>query len=416
MEKIIFYFSSKDANKDAVYLSQERTLIIFLLSSLFLSLASIPLYIYLNIKVLLNLVYLLLVVSSLLLVYFKWSRNLKIASFLFVSFFLIHLFLNIIYTGGINSSLIIWITLVPILAIILDIKLILHTIIGCISILISLFVFDYLGLVFTDPMVGKLKTYYTFFNRINFMVVIVLIIFNYDKKKKSDHEKLKKSNIELEQFAYIASHDMKAPLRNIMSFAQLLQRKVKGKIDEKDEKYFDHILRNGHQMNELIQGILDMSRIEKQETLILNKTDLNEVLAKVKSNISTDLEAKNVILEAEELSVILANEAQIIQLFQNLIENAIKYNRSETPKIVISERQDGKFLNLYFSDNGIGIAPQYFDKVFEMFKRLHSGYEFTGTGIGLAICKKIALRHKGDLIVEQSSDAGTTFKMSLPMR
>lgn len=413
MEKIIFYFSSRETNKNAVYAEQERTLIIFLLAALFLSLFTIPLYIYLNIKVLLNLVYLLLVVSSLLLAYFKWSGNVKITSFLFTLFFLIHLFLNIICTGGINSSLIIWITLVPILAIILNVKSILYTVIGCVLILISIFVFDYLGFEFTDPMDEKLKTYYTFFNRINFMAVIVLIVFNYDKKKKIDHEKLKKSNIELEQFAYIASHDMKAPLRNIMSFAQLLQRKVKGKIDE---KYLDHILSNGHQMNELIQGILDMSRIEKQETLILNKTDLNEVLAKVKSNMSNDLAAKNVILEAEDLPVILANEAQIIQLFQNLIENGIKYNRSEIPKIMISQQQEGKFLNLYFSDNGIGIAPQYFDKIFEMFKRLHSGYEFAGTGIGLAICKKIALRHKGDLIVEASSDAGTTFKISLPMR
>ena len=208
---------------------------------------------------------------------------------------------------------------------------------------------------------------------------------------------------------------MKAPLRNIISFTQILQRKIKGKIDEKDEKYLDHILSNGHQMNELIQWILDMSSIEKQEHFVLKETDLNEVLDKVKFNLSNDLKAKNVILEAEDLSVIMANEGQIIQLFQNLIENGIKYNRSETPKIVISKQQEGKFLNLYFKDNGIGIAPQYYDKIFEMFKRLHSGYEFKGTGIGLAICKKIALRHKGDLIVESSSETGTTFRLSLPI-
>jgi signal transduction histidine kinase len=415
MENIILYFLHKGANKESVYVEKERTLIIFLLSGLSYSLFSIPLYIYLELNELLNLLYLLLAVTGLLLAYFKLSGNLKNTSVLFTSFCLIYLFLNIIYTGGISSSLVIWITLVQILAIILDLKLIKWTIIGGLLILVSLVIFDYLGLEFSDPMDKKIKTYYIFFNRINFMAVIIFIVFNYDKKKKLDHEKLKKSNIELEQFAYVVSHDMKAPLRSIISFTQLLQRKVKGKIEEKDEVYLDHILNNGHQMNELIQGILDISRIEKQEILTLKATDLNEVLAKIKSNMSNDLEANNVIIEAEKLPIILANEAQIIQMFQNLIENGIKYNRREIPKIVILQQQEGGFLNLYFKDNGIGIAPQYFDKIFEIFKRLHSSYEFTGTGIGLAICKKIAIHHKGDLVVEESSDTGTTFKISLPM-
>jgi light-regulated signal transduction histidine kinase (bacteriophytochrome) len=200
----------------------------------------------------------------------------------------------------------------------------------------------------------------------------------------------------------------------MISLTQLLSRKIKDKGPE-EEKYIDHILSNGYQMNELIQGILDIAKIEKQETLILKEIDLNEVFNKVKSNFSSRLTAKKVVLEAENLPIILANEAQVIQLFQNLIENGIKYNRSETPKIVITQKREDKFLNLYFTDNGIGIAPQYFDKIFEMFKRLHSGYEFKGTGIGLAICKKIALRHKGDLTVENSSDAGTVFKLSLPI-
>lgn len=388
MEKIIDYFSLKNENKDAIYVAQERTLIIFLLSALLLSLFSIPVYTFLKINTLSNLLYALLIVSSLLLAYFKIKKNLKVTSFFLITFLLVYLFLNIIYTGGADSSLIVWITLLPIFAIILNIGLTQYTLWGCVLMLIAVFMLDYWGVEFVDLMDEKLKVYYTFFNRINFMVIIVFIIFNYDKKKKIDHENLKKSNKELEQFAYVASHDMKAPLRNIISFAQILQRKIKGKIDEKDEKYLDHILSNGHQMNELIQGILNMSSIEKQEHFVLKETDLNEVLDKVKFNLSNDLKAKNVILEAEDLPVIMANQGQIIQLFQNLIENGIKYNRSETPKIVISKKREGKFLNLYFKDNGIGIAPQYYDKIFEMFKRLHSGYEFTGTGIGFSDLQK----------------------------
>jgi light-regulated signal transduction histidine kinase (bacteriophytochrome) len=274
--------------------------------------------------------------------------------------------------------------------------------------------FEYLDIEFQNQMDGNTKIYFAFFNRLNFIMVIIIIVFNYDERKKRDTERLKQSNAELEQFAYIASHDMKAPLRNMISLTQLLSRKIKDKGPE-EEKYIDHILSNGYQMNELIQGILDIAKIEKQETLILKEIDLNEVFNKVKSNFSSRLTAKKVVLEAENLPIILANEAQVIQLFQNLIENGIKYNRSETPKIVITQKREDKFLNLYFTDNGIGIAPQYFDKIFEMFKRLHSGYEFKGTGIGLAICKKIALRHKGDLTVENSSDAGTVFKLSLPI-
>ena len=248
------------------------------------------------------------------------------------------------------------------------------------------------------------------------MASIVLIIYLYDEKRKLDKSLLEKSNKDLEQFAYVASHDMKAPLRNMMSFTQILQRRIKDKIEPKDEEYIEHILSNGYQMNELIQGILDISKIEKQETLVLKETDLNIVLTKVKMNLEHTLEVENAILEYEILPTIIANEPQIVQLFQNIIENGIKYNRRKQSKITISHQQDAKQIHLYFRDNGIGINPQYYDKIFEMFKRLHSGFEFKGTGIGLAICKKIALRHKGDLTVEKSSDEGTVFKLSLPVK
>ena len=246
------------------------------------------------------------------------------------------------------------------------------------------------------------------------MVCVMIIIFSYDKRKQMDNEKLEQSNADLEQFAYVASHDMKAPLRNIMNFTQLLQRKNKNKLDPESEKYIEYIISNGYQMNELIQSILYISKIEKQETLLCDNTDLNEIVSKVKSNILTDTANTNIILESEQLPIVSVNKPQITQLFQNLIENGVKYNQNQLPKITISHQLENKQIHIYIKDNGIGIAPQYFDKIFEMFKRLHSSTQYTGTGIGLAICKKTALRHNGDLVVDSSSDEGTVFKLSLP--
>lgn len=415
MEKIVDYFVIKDVNKDADYVVKERLLVLFLLFTTALTVLMIPTYAYLEAKRLLNFLYIMFLTCSCILFYFKKSGNLKIGSFLFISFFLLFLFLNIIYTGSINSVLVIWLIMLPILAILLDNGWIRFSIAGCIVVLVLLVIFKYFEIDFPNEMEKKGGIYLNFFSRVNFMFSIILMIYLYNEKSKLDKQLLEKSNKDLEQFAYIASHDMKAPLRNIMSFTQLLKRKIKDKIEPKEQQYFEHILSNGYQMNELIQGILDISKIEKQETLDRKETDLNEILSKVKMNLEEAIDEKNAILSYNNLPIILANEPQLIQLFQNLIENGIKYNRSEQPKITITHQQKNDMVHILLKDNGIGIAPKYHDKIFEMFKRLHSGYEFKGTGIGLAICKKIALRHKGDLVVQQSSDKGTTFKLSLPI-
>ncbi len=416
MEKIIDYFLIKDVKKKPDDIAKERLLVLSLFFMVILSILMTPGYIYLKIDILLNFIYLLFAGSTFILLLFKTTGNLKVASFLFISFCLMLLFLNIVFTGAISSVLVIWLIILPILAILLDNGWIRYSIISCVLVLTSLVVFEYLGITFPNEIDGNRGVYLNFFSRINFMASIVLIIYLYDEKRKLDKSLLEKSNKDLEQFAYVASHDMKAPLRNMMSFTQILQRRIKDKIEPKDEEYIEHILSNGYQMNELIQGILDISKIEKQETLVLKETDLNIVLTKVKMNLEHTFEVENAILEYEILPTIIANEPQIVQLFQNIIENGIKYNRRKQSQITISHQQDAKQIHLYFRDNGIGINPQYYDKIFEMFKRLHSGFEFKGTGIGLAICKKIALRHKGDLTVEKSSDEGTVFKLSLPVK
>lgn len=416
IEKIVDYFISETTNKSPDYIVKERLIVLFLLFMMSLSVLMVPTYLYMEANRLLKLLFFLLVGSIGILVYFKKSNNLQITSFLFISCCLVFLFLNIIFTGAISSVLVIWLILLPILAILLDNGFLRYSIIGSLLVLASLVGFHYFNITFPNEMEKNGGVYLNFFSRINFMNSIVLIIFLYNNKSKLDRDLLEQSNKDLEQFAYIASHDMKAPLRNIMSFTQLLERKTKGTIDADSKKYIEYILSNGHQMNELIKGILDISQIEKQEKLVLEEVCLNDILDKAKMNLAKELESKKAVVEFTDLPTIVANEALLIQVFQNLIENGIKYNRRENPIITISQQQDSKQIHLYFKDNGIGIDPIYYGKIFEMFKRLHSGFEFKGTGIGLAICKKIALRHKGDLTVENSSDEGTTFKLSLPFK
>jgi signal transduction histidine kinase len=416
MEKVIDYFISNNINKNAEYEVKERLIVFFLLFTMLLSVLMMPTYIYFEVRILVNFLFLLLFGSALILGYFKFTNNLKITSFIFITFCLVYLLLNILYTGAISSVLVVWLIILPILAILLDNGFIAYSTIGGGFAIVLLLVFEYFEIPFPNELERYGGIYLNLFSRVNFMISVVLIIYLYDKKRKLDKELLEKSNTELEQFAYVASHDMKAPLRNIMSFTQLLQRKIDKNKDADTEQYIQHILSNGHQMNELIQGLLNISQIDTQDNLRLKNTDLNKVLVKAKTNLKEALEQKNVILNTDVLPSVLVNEPQITQVFQNLIENGIKYNRSEQPMITIYYQKDSKYINIYFSDNGIGISPEYYDRIFEMFKRLHSGFEFKGTGIGLAICKKIALRHEGDLMVESSSDMGTVFKLSLPIK
>ncbi len=415
MEKLIDYFIDNNPNKSADYSIKERLLVLFNISMVGLALFMIPTYLYLEVFTLLNFLYVLLVGSIIILFYFKFSSNLKIASFAFITFCLSYLFLNILYTGAINSVLVIWLVILPILAILLNNGFINYSIVLSILVVISLLIFDYIGFTFPNEMDRFGGNFIKLIIRVNFMTSIVMIVYYYDKKRQADKELLEQSNTDLEQFAYVASHDMKAPLRNIMSLAQLLKRKSKKESCAESSEYIQHILSNGHRMNELIQDVLEIATIDKQE-FSKTRIDANEILKKVKENLQNELAAKNAKIEYRGLPFISVNEPQIIQVFQNLIENGLKYNRSESPLIQISFGIDKKFIHFYFSDNGIGIASEFYDKIFEMFKRLHSGFEFTGTGIGLAICKKIALRHKGDLKVEESSDNGTVFKLSLPIK
>ena len=220
--------------------------------------------------------------------------------------------------------------------------------------------------------------------------------------------KLKQTNEELAQFAYVASHDLREPLRTIRSFCELLADNYKGQFDEQADRWIDFTIGGVHRMQALIDDLLTYSRVDSKAQPA-ESTDLNKVVDNVLANVNTSIVESGANVTHDELPTIHVESTQMTQLLQNLISNAIKYRGDEQPQIHISaEEKLGEWI-FAVRDNGIGIKPEFHDKVFELFKRLHPRDEFSGTGIGLAICRKIVQRHNGRIWVESEPDSGSTF-------
>lgn len=215
-------------------------------------------------------------------------------------------------------------------------------------------------------------------------------------------DELNRSNEELEQFAYVASHDLQEPLRMVASYTQLLSRRYTGKLDSDADEFIAFAVDGANRMQRLIQDLLIYSRVgTKGRDLI--ETSSEEALLLALSNLSGSIEDSKAGVTYDPLPSVMADEMQLVQLFQNLIGNAIKYQTSGTPQIHISAALNAdKKWKFSIRDNGLGIDPKYFGKIFGMFQRLHRREEFAGTGIGLAICKKIVERHGGVISVDSS--------------
>lgn len=226
-------------------------------------------------------------------------------------------------------------------------------------------------------------------------------------------QQLMQSNQELEQFAYIASHDLQEPLRAITSYTQLLAQRYEGQIDEKADKYIHYIVDGATYMQQLIQDLLTYSRVGRGE-LTLEQIDLNQVLRQVQRNLQVAIAEANATVGYAPLPTILADKNHLVHLFQNLVGNSIKYRGDRPPIVQIQvQEEDGEWL-ISLSDNGIGIDPQYAERIFVIFQRLHTRRTYSGTGIGLAICKKIVERHHGRIWVESQPQQGATFYFTLP--
>ncbi len=238
------------------------------------------------------------------------------------------------------------------------------------------------------------------------------------RKKAEAHllqnvEELNRSNEELEQFAYIASHDLQEPLRMVASYTQLLSRRYKGKLDSDADEFISFAVDGASRMQRLIRDLLAYSRVGTKGKDLLDISS-EEALQEALLNLRGAIEEGGALLTHDPLPTVLADEMQLIQLFQNLVGNAIKYQGPGVPRVHISATKNGKKKWIFsVQDNGLGIDSQYFEKIFGMFQRLHKREEFAGTGIGLAICKKIVERHGGRISVESQPGQGSTFRFAL---
>jgi PAS domain S-box-containing protein len=227
-------------------------------------------------------------------------------------------------------------------------------------------------------------------------------------------EELARSNAELEQFAYVSSHDLQEPLRMISSYLQLLQRRYQGKLDEKADKYIYFAVDGASRMQNLINDLLEFSRVNTRSKEP-ESTDCEFLLDQVLSNLDLYIEENKAVILHDPLPVVVADNTQLAQVFQNLIVNGIKFHSEKAPKVYISAEKKANKWVFSVQDNGIGIDPQYSEKIFEVFKRLNKKEEYPGTGIGLAICKRIIERHGGRIWVESELGKGSTFYFTLPV-
>jgi light-regulated signal transduction histidine kinase (bacteriophytochrome) len=222
------------------------------------------------------------------------------------------------------------------------------------------------------------------------------------------------SNADLQQFANVASHDLQAPLRMITSYLQLLEKRNKEKFDEESMEYIAYAIDGAQSMKLLIKDILDYSRVETQGDEF-RPTDMDTVVRTVIKDLARSIEEAGANISYDPQPTIRADHTQMVQLLENLIGNAIKFRSERTPAIHVSALRAGHFWQFSVKDNGIGLDLKYKARIFEMFQRLHTRDEYKGTGIGLAICKRIVERHGGQIWVESELGKGTRFYFTIPM-
>ena len=233
------------------------------------------------------------------------------------------------------------------------------------------------------------------------------------EKLEKLNAQLSAKNREMEQFAYIASHDLQEPVRTIANFAKLLSTNYQGKFDETADKSFKFIIGAADRMSDLIKGLLDYSRIGRE--VRLTTVDCNNILDEIKLDLASVIDETGTVLEIEELPMVLGNPTDIRLVFQNLINNAIKFQKKDIPPLIkISSRTKKKYCEFSCSDNGIGIDEKHNSKIFQIFQRIHSRDSYAGTGIGLSHCRKVIELHGGKIWVKSKLDEGSTFYFTIP--
>jgi len=230
--------------------------------------------------------------------------------------------------------------------------------------------------------------------------------------RKRAEEELRRSNEELERFAYVASHDLQEPLRTVTSYVQLLARRYRDKLDADAGEFIEFAVQGAMRMQRLIEDLLAFSRVGTRAAALV-PTDANAALDAALENLKAAAGEAGATLTRGPLPTVLADPVQLGQLFTNLVGNAVKFRGTEPPRVQIGAERDGTQWVFRVRDNGIGIDPQYFERIFVIFQRLHGRNEYPGTGIGLAVCRKIVERHGGRIWVESEEGGGATFSFTL---
>jgi signal transduction histidine kinase len=235
------------------------------------------------------------------------------------------------------------------------------------------------------------------------------------KEHRQAQDELARSNRDLEQFAYVASHDLQEPLRMVAAYTQLLAERYQGKLDEQADKYIHYAVDGALRMQTLVQDLLAFSRVGRRGTEP-KLTDCNGVVETALKNLHSAIQESGAQVSCGQLPCAIADSTEMLQLFQNLIGNAIKFRGSNPPIIRVTAEKSAQEWIFSVADNGIGIAPEHAEVVFAIFKRLHTRAEYPGSGIGLAICKKIVEQRGGRIWVESQAGQGSTFRFTLPAK
>jgi light-regulated signal transduction histidine kinase (bacteriophytochrome) len=233
------------------------------------------------------------------------------------------------------------------------------------------------------------------------------------KALEQANQQLSQSNRDLEQFAYAASHDLREPLRAVSGFCELLRMRYQGKLDETADGYLTHVGEGVARMQELLDGLLAYSRLGSIRESV-QPADCNVALDEALANLGAAIGSSEAVIRRQPLPHVVADHTQLVQLFQNLVGNAIKFRGERVPEVEISALPANEFWRISVRDNGIGVEPAYHQRIFEIFDRLHTRDTYPGLGIGLALCKRIVDRHGGEIWVESQPGEGCTFHFTLP--
>lgn len=242
---------------------------------------------------------------------------------------------------------------------------------------------------------------------------VIASIVDITARKQADLE-LRRSNEELERFAYVASHDLQEPLRMVGSYVQLLAKRYRGKLDADADEFIGFALDGALRMQRLIEDLLSFSRVGTRGAALV-PTDAGAALARALASLRLTIDEAHAQVTHDALPTVTADAGQLEHLFLNLVSNAVKFRGAQPPVVHVSAERNGGDWHFAVQDNGIGIDPRYFERIFVIFQRLHDRREYPGTGIGLAICKKIVERHNGRMWLDSAPGQGTTFYFTLPI-